>query len=603
MKPQIKPWSISTTVRNPERIRSFLSVLKILENQTWDKGTQKKFQVMLIQHKFYGIGEKQFYNGLNLSQTEIDALETPDIMVYEDAENLLDKKNYIGGGDMRGRQSFNPIEKMGLAYLDKKTLKISSFGGYFLQNNYDLGEVFFRSFLKWQLPNPDRSDYKNHNLKPFIATLHLINEVNKICLENNTKAKGISKTEFAFFGITLFDYKNIQKTAENIIKFREKYEKLKTEKEKNNFINDYILKNLSHIDGTENLIDYADNAIRYFRLTRYIYIRGNGWYIDLEPRRMVEIKALLASDDASSISFNSYLEYQNYICDINLPVLPWETKKELLKISIELVKDIQNYQTELTAKNINFNQIMFVDFQNMSENNLKINIETLRNYRKDLQQAEIHFNSQSITEIQNYKNDLQNIFKSKNKKPVELEHLVSLSLNALNDAIAIKPNYPVGDDNQPTFTAPANKPDIECFYQDFNAICEVTMLTNRQQWYAEGQPVMRHFRDFENLSQKQCYCIFVAPTLHRDTINTYWMSVKYEYEGTKQKIVPFTISQFNMLLDTLIFRKQKGSKIYHNELKLLFEDIIALTQNVSNSDKWLEMIPKSIQNWQKNIQK
>ncbi|TAH30570.1 MAG: hypothetical protein EAZ06_02610 [Cytophagales bacterium] len=89
MKPQIKPWSISTTVRNPERIRSFLSVLKILENQTWDKGTQKKFQVMLIQHKFYGIGEKQFYNGLNLSQTEIDALETPDIMVYEDAENLL----------------------------------------------------------------------------------------------------------------------------------------------------------------------------------------------------------------------------------------------------------------------------------------------------------------------------------------------------------------------------------------------------------------------------------------------------------------------------------------------------------------------------------
>lgn len=603
MKPQIKPWSISTTVRNPERIRSFLSVLKMLENETWNKVTQKKFQIMLIQYKFYGIGEKQFYSGLNLTQSEIDLLETPDVMDYANAESILDKKNYVGGGDMRGRQSFNPIEKMGLAYLDKNILKISSFGDYFLQNNYDLGEVFFRSFLKWQLPVPNSSDYKNHNIKPFIATLHLINEVNKICVANNIKAKGISKTEFALFGITLFDYKDIKKIAKEVINFRGNHDKFKTEKEKITFIDDYIKNNLSHIEGTNNLNDYADNVIRYFRLTRYIYIRGNGWYIDLEPRRMVEIQALLNSDDASSISFNSYLEYQNYICDITLPILPWETKKELLKISIELVKDIQNYQTELTSKNINFNQIVFADFQNMSENNLKINIETLRNYRKDLQQAEIHFNSQSITEIQNYKNDLQNIFKSKSKKPVELEHLVSLSLNALNDAIAIKPNYPVGDDNQPTFTAPANKPDIECFYQDFNAICEVTMLTNRQQWYAEGQPVMRHFRDFENLSQKECYCIFVAPTLHRDTINTYWMSVKYEYEGTKQKIVPFTISQFNMLLDTLIFRRQKGSKIYHKELKVLFEDIIALTQNVSNSDKWLEMIPKSIQNWQKNIQK
>lgn len=42
-----------------------------------------------------------------------------------------------------------------------------------------------------------------------------------------------------------------------------------------------------------------------------------------------------------------------------------------------------------------------------------------------------------------------------------------MGLNALNDAILIKPNYPVGDDNEPTFTAPANKPDIECFLSIF----------------------------------------------------------------------------------------------------------------------------------------
>ena len=117
-----------------------------------------------------------------------------------------------------------------------------------------------------------------------------------------------------------------------------------------------------------------------------------------------------------------------------------------------------------------------------------------------------------------------------------LEKLSSLGLHALNDALKIQPNYPVGDDNEPTFTAPANTPDIECFYQSFNAICEVTMLTGRDQWYNEGQPVMRHLRDFENKHQdKDSYCLFIAPKMHRDTINTFWTAIKYEYEGRTQK--------------------------------------------------------------------
>lgn len=46
-----KPWSISTTVRNPERLRDFLRVLKTLEGRKFDDGTQKKFQIRLIQER------------------------------------------------------------------------------------------------------------------------------------------------------------------------------------------------------------------------------------------------------------------------------------------------------------------------------------------------------------------------------------------------------------------------------------------------------------------------------------------------------------------------------------------------------------------------
>jgi hypothetical protein len=595
----MKPWSITTTVRNPERVRDFLAVLQNIEGEIWNKTIQKKFQILLIQHKKYGAGEKQFYQGLTSKQVAL--METPDVIDYADAEKILETKNYEGGGDMRGRQSFNPLKKMGLAYLDKdKKVVISDFGRYFLQEDFDLGEVFFRSFLKWQLPNPDARDYKakdGYNIKPFIATLHLINEVNEICEQQGAKTKGISKLEFELFALTLFNYKEIKNQAQKLYDFRQQYENLKTTKDKDEFVDHFIENELSDVEGISNLNTYTDNAIRYFRLTRYIYLRGSGFYIDLEPRRMVEINALLKSDNASAKVFTNKKEYIDYICDLQQPILPWENNEELVKITASTEEDIVNYQKELTEKNIAFENLEFAEIEKLDYNGLKQYVQVLRDYRKKLQQTEVHFNAQQIEEIEKYIFELKNIFKSKGKKPVELERLCTLALNALNDAISINPNYPVGDDNEPTFTAPANKPDIECYYQNFNAICEVTMLTNRQQWYAEGQPVMRHLRDFENKNPKETYCLFVAPNLHRDTVNTYWTSVKYEYEGIKQKIIPLTITQFVKLLDVLIIRKKKGSQIFHNEIKDLFDAIIDQTNVVSNSDKWLEVIPEEINNW------
>ncbi len=116
-------WSISTTVRNPERIRSFLQVLKSIENQVWNIDTQKRYQVLLLQNKVYGFGEPQFYN--TISEEHNNWLNS-DTITYNQADQILEAKNYKGGCEMRGRQSFNPLEKMGLAYIDiDKKVKIS----------------------------------------------------------------------------------------------------------------------------------------------------------------------------------------------------------------------------------------------------------------------------------------------------------------------------------------------------------------------------------------------------------------------------------------------------------------------------------------------
>jgi len=165
----------------------------------------------------------------------------------------------------------------------------------------------------------------------------------------------------------------------------------------------------------------------------------------------------------------------------------------------------------------------------------------------------------------------------------------------------IKPNYSIGDDNEPKNTAPGGKSDIECFYKEFNSICEVTLLKDRSQWFNEGQPVMRHLRDFENENKcKPNYCLFIAPEIHRDTRNTFWQAVKYEYEGEKQKIIPLTIKQFIELLEILAEIKESNKKLIHTEISNLYNDILEINE-VSNSLDWLNKIFEKIHFWRLKV--
>lgn len=603
-----KPWSITTTVRNPERMRSFLKVLQAFEGQEWTLENQEKYQIALIQNRLYGYGSQQFYNSLPLDKISLLEDLTHDIS-FDEAKAIFELKGYEDPA-MRGRQSLNPLKKFGFVVFKEKVLFISQLGKYFLTENYDLGEVVFRMFLKWQLPNPASKDYKKENgvdIKPFIGTLHLINKVNQLEEARGNKTKGLSKEEFSLFVPTLINFQEIEKQAKRVIDFRLKTdgkpkpeqkeikEKLKFEFVKN-FLGTDDIKQIT--TGLNNIKDYGDNTLRYFRLTRFLYIRGGGFFVDLEPRRQVEIQNLLNFDNGQSLEFASSEEYSEYLADLEKPELPWETNKELLKIVESINIDILEEKKKLTLELIN--QVKFAEKQeqDLSKEELKIYIEELRNYRRKLQELQNKQESQEIENIKTYVFELKNIYNSKKAKPVELEKYTTLGLNALNDALNIQPNYPVGDDNEPTFTAPAGKPDIECYYTKYNAICEVTMLNGRDQWFNEGQPVMRHLRDFENRDNtKASYCLFIAPKIHQDTVNTFWFSVKYEYQGKKQNIVPLTINQFVSLLETLVEIKQAGKRLNHQELFGLYDDILHLTNKVDNSLSWLERIPDTITNW------
>lgn len=601
-----KTWSITTTLRNPVRLRDFLLVLKEVQGENWDRDCQCKYQILLIKNRIYGFGSKQFYNGLTTEQ--VNLIDDPkQALSFEQAKIIFEGKDYKDPA-MRGRQSINPLKKLGLVVIKNDKIYITDLGKLLLKEDYDLGEIFFRSFIKWQLPNPDNNDYKKedgYDIKPFIGTLHLIEAVNKKMKENGDDPKGISKQEFSLFVPTLVNYNDINSYANQIITLRQN-QKNKEKREQKEIFENFKISFAGNFLGTnnggeinkllKNLKDYGDNAIRYFRMTRYIYIRGGGFYIDLEQRRQVEIENLLNFDNGKSLSFENAEDYSDFIANIQEPTLPWETVAKFLEIVRKLLLEIEYYEdlTGVTRK-------VFSNYETFSREKLKEFAEELREYRRQLQEKQNHIISQDVESVTKYIDVLKNIRKAEDR-PVTLEKYTALALHALNDALRIQPNYPVGDDNEPTFTAPAGRPDIECFYTSFNAICEVTMLTSRDQWFNEGQPVMRHLRDFEDKNNdKKAYCLFVAPSLHRDTLNTFWTSVKYEYEGRPQKIVPLSIHNFVELLKTLVTMKQKGVFLSHSELTRLYDDILAASNTAQNVIEWVDSIPQVISSWQRSL--
>lgn len=592
-------WSMTTTIREAERIPAFLKTAKEIENETWNRDTQIKFQILLIKNREYlNTDSTQTFSKLN--STQINLLKDKSIeMTFEQAKNIFETKQY-NDAPMRGRQSMSPLEKLGLVDRSSGKIILTDVGNKLLNNEITYDEFMFEQLLKLQYPNAIEKEHFDWNSKPFINVLRLIKRVNELCKCNNIKAKGLTKVEFGIFALSIKNFKDVEEIAHKVIDFRQHYETCVTNADKEVYRKFFISKYLAGFNNPEqNVKEYTDNIIRYMRITKYIYIRGKygNVCIDLEPRRMVEINSILENDNGSAKKFSKE-DWIKYYGTYGSYDLPFDTIPKLQDILKEIMNDINTIEQKLSLPKT----IITVP---ESKLDLKQDIAELRKKRIQLQNLEIKFDyNTDINKIDEAIESLDNIRHLTLKPSIALEKWVNVALNIINDSLLIKPNSIVGDDNEPTFTAPAGVPDIECYYDSFNATCEVTMLSSRDQWYSEGQPVMRHLREFENYnSEKDCYCLFIAPTLHRDTINTYYQSVKYEYEGSKQRIVPITIKQLTEILKIVAFVKKSNKKFKHEYIKQLYDKVIDSIEEV-NSVSWIEeKIPTIIEEWKNEMEK
>lgn len=597
-------WSISTTVREAERVVGFLNTAIEINGKKWDDDTQRDFQIRLIKNREYlnHSDNTQSFNKLNPQQIEI--LKNKEYqMTYEEAKGIFEAKHYEDPA-MRGRQSMSPLVKLGLVFTStngRKIISVSDVGKKLANGEIDFSEFMLDTLLKYQYPNPCDTDHRDWNTKPFINTLRLIKRVNELCKKNKEKPKGISKTELGIFALSLKNFKDVNDVADRILQFRKQEESCVDEATKKVFVDNYIKEYLSDFQNpVGNVFEYLDNTIRYIRLTRYIYIRGKyaNTYIDLEPMRMTEINSILDIDDGQAQPFTEE-EWHNFIGVYGTYELPFETVSKLTEILNRLKQDISSIEEKLALPHQNI-------YTPDTKDSLKEAIAECRKYRTKLQnleiKAEYHENADKIDEVIDALNDIRthNRANLRKKYSIELEKWSNVALNIINDALFIKPNAPVGDDNEPIYTAPSGVADIECYYQDFVATCEVTMLVNRDQWHNEGQPVMRHLRSFEETNSKPGYCLFIAPKIHQDTVNTFYMSVKYEFEGEKQKIIPITIQQLESILKMMKTLFAQNKKIYHSDLRALLDDCTNVAE-VVNSRGWLEYIKQALSSWEEKM--
>ena len=585
------PWSISTTVRNPERLREFLRVLSEFEGRPFDADAQREYQIRLIQEGLY----RPTKVPSELASRYNDPTKP---LSFDDAKQIFEYQKYKDP-PMRGRQSVNPLNKLGLAVAVKRLgkVRITPAGRLFMGDISQSSEVLFRSLLKLQFPNPLNSNFKEDYgfyIAPFTAVLRLLDYL------RSRGKNGLTQSEFCYFVTTWLDIRELETQAKRILEFARLTGKQRTDYLRN-WLKEFYGEEVNLSDTkAKNLLDYGDNTMRYFRYTKYFAVAGSlgSWSIDIEPTRAKEVELLLQEMDGTPKEFKTLDYYLEYMGNSDLPELPWYSNEKLCIVIQDLQEQFRRLGFAINASN---RLITAPPSPLTSRDELELWLNDLRSLLKEQSLAvRLQQSRWQASVLSDLRATLLGTGRQRGRQiePADLEKLVADMLIAIDDADDVSPNYPMDDLGNPISHAPGNRPDIECQYRDFRLVVEVTLDSSKNQWFREGQPVMRHLREFEKRFSDDlpAFCIFLAPRVHPDTYSQFWMAVRYEYDGTPQKIVPVDFQQLGQVLEAIVRHLEVHRRFESFRLLEFLNESVAV-HNLNGYNQWREHLRKTIDEW------
>lgn len=641
-------WTIgSTTVRNPERLKEGLRILKDdFEGKDWTLTQKERFFDLLKERGVYEIEEVNF-------------LAMTSARKQEHARKWVSILNQLGFSH---------------AYESSGEPVVITKAGKALLNNPELeDEIFLRQLLKYQkpcvLPKQNGRMFESVSILPFVASL-------KICYE----LRGISKEEISVFLNTTIKMQDIDNTIKQIKNYRLEKENNIGRVKKKEFYYRVQLGRLNEIfrdeiNGREVLIkkllkgyrqsayfltsrlgkelllgivkggkgsntlkarktkvqiitairngkkflevkkifleyylplkistlkDYADLTARYLRISGLFSVSREK-LITISDKEAF-IKDLL-SQGWSLVKDKNYLDY---FWDDTTPKLPSDNSSYLERYLESITEKEKVLLETVSAKG----RVELIKGPVIKEKNIlalkqQARITETNLFRlKEMQYYYSQGEEKHIDDILNYYDLIvrKELLGGEAYYPAYLEWntwRVFLAIDTLSNKPYEARNFKLDVELQPVDHAPGNKADMVFEYEDFIVVTEVTLNKGANQWSAEAEPVPRHVAKIQfNNPQKRVYGVFVAPEIDANTVLTFFNNRQHvvEKKMLDLTIIPFTVEQVKLLLSIFKLKRYLVSN-----LRDLFEKIKAEIQISKDAIDWYQRFPAIMRNWERSL--
>lgn len=510
---------------------------------------------------------------------------------------LLAKDSNFEGEGFSGDLAFSARDRINrapqaLGFINlKPTIQLTPAGDLFI-NGKRKEEIFLRQLLKFQLPSPYhlQDNANSFWVKPYLEILRLIRALEYITFD-----------EMCIFAMQLIDYHLFDKIVSKIKSFRakkanglENYKVLYRDTVSNELsqiyseeINSNRLNTRESTDHSlpkfiktkkSNLRDYTDACFRYLRATGMVAISHKGRSISIMPDKIADIDYILDNIDRNPVFVDNIVLYKENLFNPTIPRLYTDnsenlidyilrhsdkTKTQIDSYSVEQLKDLRD---EIIAKN----KTSIIEAQ----------IEQLKSYSL--------YNEIIDTYNEIIADELYDI-------PLMLEWNTWRAMTML-DGGKITGNFKIDDAGQPLSTASGNIADIICDYGDFGLTVEVTMQNGQRQYETEGEPVARHLAKYKKSTNKNAYCLFIAPHINEACIAHFYMLAKtnISYYGGKSIIVPLPLDVFMKMVENSYSAKFVPTPLHIREL---FEYAQKSVEESFDEKQWFNAMQDKALNW------
>ena len=520
--PEFKPLLYTTTVRNPERVKSLLNIFVEFDGQILTDDLATTIVCELIRYGLYR-PSKQSPSIKTKWKSTPKGVFAEEILTEEEVRYLKanNPQNHKEAGFKKGYPSrfatiFDFAKELGFVYFTPNEPIQFSEIGRMLSQVYDVNVS--DGFINVETIHPDFEQKafllamsKSQRKNPFVRVLNdnipliLLLEVIKLLnanpdyLTEKGETKGIARHELPL--IIFWKDNDAKALYQRIVQLREEYKYSPSNETICDIcINEIMQGKFKEFDMHSIMVEYPDEFIRKMRITGLFSLRGAGRFLDINHNEEEKVNYIL----------EKYANYQHYTDE---------------KEYFNYMATIDSHMFEVESKPITANQAE----------------DLLQNWVDTFSWTVIHEEMLNLQKHRYSENDVLKLLSN----PVRLEFLTALCIKSKLPRVRVIPNYACDDTGLPTSTAGGGVGDIEC-YENLNGILvEVTMAEGRTQTTMEIWPIERHLNEFHEKKNLQSQAIFIAPSIYNDSKR----QIEFVEYDTGKIIRPYSIGDFLKFLD------------------------------------------------------